>query len=143
VSRVTRDDMGAALLRNHPRSGQWAQLDVTVAALTFEQTRRMAEIATHEDREPARARILAALTGEVAGRLASRWVRWADTFAIAMLDPEAGLAEQLEHPYRPAATTRSQEYLDAVVPIFDAALGILGAPLDPQGELDRQVLTAA
>jgi hypothetical protein len=70
-------------------------------------------------------------------------VRWADTFAIATLDPAASHTERLEHPYRPAATTRSQEYLDAVVPIFDAALGILGAPLDPRGELDRQVLTAA
>jgi hypothetical protein len=52
------------------------------------------------------------------------------------------LAEQLSHPYRPALTSQSQEYLDAVLPIFDAALGIIGAPVDDdRGELDYQVLT--
>jgi hypothetical protein len=138
-----QDDLGAAMLRRHPRAGQWQQLDVTVANLTFEQTFQMAELAAHDGRrEAARSRVLAAMTGEVAHRLASRWVRWADTFAIAMLDPDGGLAEQLSHPYRPAPTSQSQEYLDAVLPVFDAALGILGAGVDDaQGESDYQVLT--
>ncbi len=137
------DDLGAALLRRHPRGGQWRDLDVTVANLTFEQTFRMAGHAGLDGRrEEARARVLAGLAGELARRLSSRWVRWADTFGIAMFDPAAGLAEQLAHPFRPAATTRSQEYLDALVPIFDAALGIIGAPVDDvQCERDYQVLT--
>ncbi len=134
------------MLRRHPRADQWQQLDVTVANLTFEQTFQMAEHAVQDDgrREQARVRVLAGLAGEVARRLSSRWVRWADTFGIAMLDPAAGLADQLAHPFRPAPTTRSQEYLDAVLPVFDAALGILGAPADDaHGELDHQVLTEA
>jgi hypothetical protein len=140
---MSQDDLGAAMLRRHPRAGQWQQLDVAVASLTFEQTFRMAELAAHDGRrEEARVRVLAGLVGEVAGRLASRWVRWADTFGIAMLDPTASQAEQLAGPYRPAQTSRSQGYLDAVLPIFDAALGIVGAPVDDgEGERDYQVLT--
>jgi hypothetical protein len=88
-----------------------------------------------------RARVLSGLEGEVAGRLASRWVRWADTFCIATLDPSAGQAEQFGAPYRPAESTQKQEYLNTVLPLFDAALGILGATLDAQGETDHGVLT--
>src|SRR5258705_341816 len=92
-------------------------------------------------RGEACSRVFAALVGEVAGRLASRWVRWADTFGIAMLEPTAGEAEQLANPYRPAQTSQAQEYRNAVLPLFDAALGIIGAPVDVQGELDYEVLT--
>jgi hypothetical protein len=59
-----------------------------------------------------------------------------------MLDPSTGQPEQLAHPYRPAETTQKQEYLNTVLPLFDAALGILGATLDAQGETDHGVLTA-
>ncbi len=143
---MSQDDLGAALLRGHPRGRQWQQLDVTVANLTFEQTAQMAEVAQHHGqrgrREQARARVLAALSGEVAGRLASRWVRWADTFGLPMLDPNTRQAEQLAHPYRPADGQRIQDYLDALLPVFDAALGILGAPVDTHRDADYEVLTA-
>jgi hypothetical protein len=142
VGGMSQDDLGAAMLRRHPRGGLWQQLDVTVANLTIEQTFRMAEAAVDDGRcEEARARVLAGLAGEVAGRMASRWVRWADTFGLPMLDPAADQAEQLAYPYRPADSPQRQQYIDAVLPLFDAALGILGAPADPQGEADFEVLT--
>src|SRR5947207_2408314 len=63
---VGHDDLGAATLRRHPRAGQWQQLDVTVANLTFEQTFQMADLAAHDGRrEAARSRVLAAMSGEV------------------------------------------------------------------------------
>ncbi|MBN1173605.1 MAG: hypothetical protein JXA67_15655 [Micromonosporaceae bacterium] len=137
-----RDDLGFGMLRRHPRGGLWRDLDVAVACLTFEQTLRMAELATEDGRrEDARTRVLAGLTGEVAGRLASRWVRWADTFSLPMPDLSAPLVEQLSYPYRPVDTAERQEYQDSLVPVFDAALGILGAACDERGEADFQVLT--
>ncbi len=141
---MTQDDLGAALLRQHPRGGQWQQLDITVADLTFAQTSRLAEIAASNGLlEEARGRVIAGLAGEVAGRLASRWVRWLDTFGLPMFDPDAGQAEQLAYPYQPAATLQRQMYLDGVVPLFDAALGILGAPTNQAGNDDCDILTAA
>ncbi len=57
---MSHDDLGAAMLRRHPRADQWQELDVTVANLTFEQTFRMAEHAAHDGRrEEARVRVLA------------------------------------------------------------------------------------
>ncbi len=39
----------------------------------------------------------------------------------------------MAYPYQPASTTQRQTYLDALLPLFDAALGILGAPLPALG----------
>jgi hypothetical protein len=41
----------------------------------------------------ARTRILTSVRGEVAARLASRWVRWADTFGLPQLDIGGPLRE--------------------------------------------------
>jgi len=100
-----------------------------VANLTFEQTIGLAGAAVHDGRrEQARSRVLAAVAGEIAGRLASRWVRWADTFGLPTPDPDAVQSDQLAYPYRPATTAQRQTYLDSLMPLFDAALGILAAP---------------
>jgi hypothetical protein len=144
IMAMSQDDLGAALLARHPRGELWRLLDVTVANLTFEQTAAMADgDAGRGLREQARARVLAPVHGEVAARLASRWVRWADTFGLPQLDVDGLPHEQLGHPYRPASTGRRQDYADTLLPIFDAALGVIGAPLTPDGEADYQVLTAS
>jgi hypothetical protein len=140
---LSQDDLGAALLDRHPRRGVWQQLDVTVANLTFDQTALMAQwSANRGEREAARTRVLDALGEEVAGRLGSRWVRWADTFGLPLPDLSAPPAEQLAHPYQPAGSRHEPDYRDALLPIFDAALGIIGAPGDSQGEADYDVLSA-
>jgi hypothetical protein len=85
---VSHDDLGAALLGEHPRGELWRLLDVTMAALTFEQMHALASDGDtdHGVRKQARARVLDGLAGEMAGRLASRWVRWADTFGLPFAD---------------------------------------------------------
>jgi hypothetical protein len=140
---MAQDDLGAALLSRHPRAAQWQQLEVTVTNLTFEQTFGLAATATQDGRrEQARSRVLAAVAGEIAGRLASRWVRWADTFGLPTPDPDAAQSEQLTYPYQPAASAQRQAYLDSLMPLFDAALGILAAPTDRRGDEDCAALTA-
>jgi len=141
---VSQDDLGADLLARHPRGELWRLLDVTVASLTFEQMSAMAGFDGDADRgarEQARARVLVAVEGEVAARLASRWVRWADTFGLPCADVGGPPRDQLAYPYRPALTRRDQDYADTVLPVFDAALGLLGAPLTPEGESDCRDLT--
>jgi hypothetical protein len=141
---MSQDDLGAALLAGHPRGELWRLLDVTVASLSFAQMSAMAEVdgGLHRGaREQARARVLAAVDGELAARLASRWVRWADTFGLPYADAGGPPRAQLAHPYRPGPTRRAQDYADTLLPIFDAALGILGAPLTSQGEADCRALT--
>jgi hypothetical protein len=140
---MAQDDLGAALLRRHPRAALWQQLEVTVANLTFEQTFGLADVAAQDGRrEQARSRVLAGVAGEIAGRLASRWVRWADTFGLPTPDPDAAQSEQLAYPYQPAATAARQAYLDSLMPLFDAALGILAAPTGQVGDDDCAALTA-
>jgi hypothetical protein len=139
---VGQDDLGAALLAGHPRGELWRLLDVTVASLSFEQMAAMAEGDMRRGlREQARTRVLAGVEDEVAARLASRWVRWADTFGLPYVDVGASPSEQLARPYQPAPTARDQDYTDTLLPIFDAALGIIGPPLTPEGEADCQALT--
>ena len=143
---MSQDDLGADLLARHPRGELWRLLDVTVASLTFEQMSAMAGFDGDADRgarEQARARVLVAVEGEVAARLASRWVRWADTFGLAYAEVGGPPREQLAYPYQPAPTRRNQDYADMLLPIFDAALGIIGAPLTVDGEADCQALTRA
>ena len=141
---MSQDDLGADLLARHPRGELWRLLDVTVASLTFEQMSAMAGFDGDADRgarEQARARVLVAVEGEVAARLASRWVRWADTFGLSNAEVGGPPREQLAYPYQPATTRRNQDYADMLLPIFDAALGIIGAPLTVDGEADCQALT--
>jgi hypothetical protein len=139
---VGQDDLGAALLAGHPRGELWRLLDVTVAGLTFDQMRTLGEPDTQQGaREQARNRVLCGLQDEVAGRLASRWVRWADTFGLPQPDLADSQREQLAHPYRPALTSPDQDYADTLLPVYDAALGILGAPLTADGEADYEALT--
>jgi hypothetical protein len=125
------------------RAVSCGQLDVTVAGLTFEQLRTVAAYDAHRGaREQARTRVLYGLDSGVAGRLASRWVWWADTFGLPYAAAGGPPREQLAHPYRPASTRQDQDYADALLPIYDAALGILGAPLTPEGEADHEALSA-
>jgi hypothetical protein len=76
------DDLGARLLAEHPRGEEWRHLDVTVANLTLDQLWRMAELTGPDhSRATARAQLIENLgDGELAGRLGSRWVRWAATY---------------------------------------------------------------
>jgi hypothetical protein len=140
---MAQDDLGAALLRRHPRAAQWQQLEVAAANLTFEQAFGLAAAVPQDgSREQARSRVLAGVAGEIGGRLASRWARWADTFGLPTPDPDAPQPEQLAYPYQPAATAQRQAYLDSLMPLFDAALGILAAPADRHGDDDCAALTA-
>lgn len=139
-----RDDLGARLLSAHPRGEVWRQLDVTVAALSFDQleglSRRLAEAA---ELEPARARLIAGITDpELLGRLGSRWVRWADTFGLPQPDPTAPPCELIQHHYRLTGSDVDPDYLRGVTAIFDAGLGIAAAPTDEPGTADYQLLTA-
>src|SRR5262245_50884679 len=96
------------MLARHPRRTLWRQLDITVAKLTFEQTYQLADDRVRDSTvEQARVRVLTGLRGELAGRLASRWVRWADTFGLPPMDEAAGPAEQLAYPYRPRPGMRA------------------------------------
>src|SRR4051812_8396110 len=63
-------------------------------------------------------------------------------FGLPTPDPDAAQSEQLAYPYQPAATAQRQAYLDSLMPLFDAALGILGAASDRQGDHDCAALTA-
>lgn len=127
-----RDDLGARLLAAHPRGEQWRQLDVTVANLTLSQLMRMGELTGPDDQRAAtRARLIEGIgEGELAGRLGSRWVRWAATFGLPQ-PPTSGppAAEILRHPY---TLTESDDlpaaYLAGVLAVFDAGLAIAAAP---------------
>ncbi len=97
-----RDDLGARLLAAHPRGEEWRPLDVTVASLTIDQLIRMGELMESDDRHvAARAQLIEGIgEGELAGRLGSRWVSWADTFGLPQ-PAELGrpAVEILHHPY--------------------------------------------
>lgn len=140
-----RDDLGARLLDAHPRARQWHQLDVTVAALTFDQLTGLADRrcpATELD--PVRGRVIAGINDELAGRLGSRWVRWSDTFGLPHPDLHAAPRDLLvEYPYRLAGTGQvDDDYLRGVSAVFDAGLGIAAAGTDEAGMADYQQLTA-
>jgi hypothetical protein len=132
-----RDDLGARLLAAHPRGEQWHQLDVTVANLTLDQLWRMGDLAGPDDqRAAARAQLIEGLGhGELAGRLASRWVRWAATFGLAQPTNVGGpAAEILRYPYTLTDTgDLPAPYLSGVLAIFDAGLAIAAAPTDDTG----------
>ena len=139
-----RDDLGRRLLSAHPRGEVWRQLDVSVAALNFDQldglSRRLGDAA---ELTPARTRLIAGITDtELLGRLGSRWVRWADTFGLPQPDPAAAPRELLEHPYRLTDSDVEPDYLRGAVAIFDAGLGIAAAGTDDPGAADYQLLTA-
>jgi hypothetical protein len=96
-----RDDLGARLRAEHPRGEEWRQLDVTVANLTLDQLIGMGGLVEPGDqRAAARAQLIEDIgEGELAGRLGSRWVRWADTFGLPQpANVGRSTVEVLRHP---------------------------------------------
>lgn len=150
-----RDDLGAAWLAAHPRGEQWQELDVTVSALTFDQVGMLAETteyggAEDQARRRARPRVIAGLDPEVAGRLGSRWVRWCSTFGLDL--PAASSLQSpdqvLWHPYDLVERTAGElgrewwaRFVWGVSALFDAALGVAAAGLDPSGWAAHAALT--
>ncbi|WP_158852898.1 hypothetical protein [Saccharothrix deserti] len=142
-----RDDLGRALLAQHPRGEQWRQLDVTIANLTFEQITRMGSLGEERasDRQAVRDRIIARITDpELAGRLASRWIRWKDTFGLPMPAELDDPIAVLHHPYLLAqqASPEHSGWHKVVLPVFDAGLAIAAAGHDDAGIADYELLTA-
>jgi hypothetical protein len=129
-----RDDLGARLLATHPRSEQWRQLDVTVANLTLDQLGRMGELARPDDHRAAtRTQLIEDIgEGELAGRLGSRWVRWAATFGLPQpTNPGQPAAVILRHPYTLTDTDDlPPAYLAGALAIFDAGLAIAATTQD-------------
>ena len=140
-----RDDLGARLLAEHPRGEEWRQLDVTVANLTLDQLVGMGGLVEPGDqRAAARAQLIEGIgEGELAGRLGSRWVRWADTFGLPQpSDVGRRIVEVLGHPYTLAEGDElSAAYLAGVLAVFDAGLGIAAAPAGDTGTGAYQLLT--
>ncbi|MEV6602829.1 hypothetical protein [Kutzneria sp. NPDC051319] len=136
-----RDDLGSAYLQAHPRGMEWLQLEATVASLTFEQLARLAE--TRVDDRPlrhARRRVVASL--EFAhGRIASRWVRWADTFGLPHPPLTAEPADILDHPYGLIEDDEIGIYVAGLLPVYDAALAILAG--DHAKPADYELLSAS
>jgi hypothetical protein len=116
--------------------------------LTFDQLLRMDALAGEdgEARHAARHRVVEGIADhELAGRLASRWVRWADTFGLTrprdLDDPRAVLL----HRYacvRRAASAQDPALAKLVLPVFDAGLAIAAAGLDTAGLSDYELLIA-
>jgi len=143
-----RDDLGERLLSEHPRGAQWLQLDVTVANLTFDQLERLGRhvAATAAGLTQVRAEVIAALPeGELAARLAGRWVRWAGLFGLAQPDLSVSPRHVLRHPYRLLAVAADLDplYLQGALAVFDAALGIAAAPTTVDGDAAYDQLTTA
>ncbi|WNV90247.1 hypothetical protein [Umezawaea sp. Da 62-37] len=142
-----RDDLGRALLAQHPRGEQWRQLDVTIANLTFEQITRMGSLGEERasERQTVRDRIIGRITNlELAGRLASRWIRWKDTFGLPMPNELDDPIAVLHHPYLLArqAPPEHSGWHKVVLPVFDAGLAIAVAGHDDEGIADYELLTA-
>lgn len=142
-----RDDLGRALLAQHPRGEQWRQLDVTIANLTFEQITHMGSLAEERaaERQAVRDRIIARISNpELAGRLASRWIRWKDTFGLPMPAELDDPITVLHHPYLLAqqAPPEHAGWHKVVLPVFDAGLAIAAAGGDQAGIADYELLTA-
>lgn len=137
---TSRDDLGRSYLETHPRGAEWLQLDVTVAALTFDHMVRLADVWSDTTaRQQARARLLEFL-GFFHGRLGSRWVRWADTFGLPAPPVGSDPHEVVTSPYRLQADPELGEYLHGVLPLYDAAIAILAGDNDHQG--DYELLSA-
>jgi hypothetical protein len=140
-----RDDLGARLLAEHPRGEEWRQLDVTVANLALDQLIRMGGlVGSGDQRVAARAQLIGGIgEGELAGRLGSRWVRWADTFGLPQpANVGRRIVEVLGHPYTLTDTDElPAAYLAGVLAVFDAGLGIAAAPAGDTGTAAYQLLT--
>ena len=140
-----RDDLGARLLAEHPRGEEWRQLDVTVANLTLDQLIGMGGMVGPGDRRAAaRVQLIEGIgEGELAGRLGSRWVRWADTFGLPQpADLGRSIVEVLRHPSTLTGTDELPAvYLAGVLAVFDAGLGIAAAPTGDTGTVAYQLLT--
>ncbi|HEX5346539.1 MAG TPA: hypothetical protein VFW64_05475 [Pseudonocardiaceae bacterium] len=140
-----RDDLGARLLAEHPRGEEWRQLDVTVANPTLDQLIRMGGLVEPGDqRAAARAQLIEGIgEGELANRLGSRWVRWADTFGLPQpANVRRRIVEVLGHPYMLTDTDElPAAYLAGILAVFDAGLGIAAAPAGDPGTSANQLLT--
>jgi hypothetical protein len=136
-----RDDLGRSYLQSHPRGMEWLQLEATVASLTFEQLARLAETWV-DDRPQQRARRRVITVLEFAhGRIASRWVRWADTFGLPHPPLTANPADILDHPYRLVDDDEVGIYVAGLLPVYDAALAILAG--DHIRVADYELLSAS
>ncbi|MCU1680265.1 MAG: hypothetical protein JWQ81_1004 [Amycolatopsis sp.] len=119
---------------------EWLQLEATIASLTFEQLARSAETWVDDlPRQRARRRVIADL--EFAhGRIASRWMRWADTFGLPHPSLTADPADILDHPYCLVDDDKVGIYVAGLLPVYDAALAILAGDHTPSA--DYELLSA-
>jgi hypothetical protein len=126
---------------------EWLQLETTVASLTFKQLARLAE-SWVDDRpqQRARRRVITALEF-THGRIASRWVRWADTFGLPHPPLTAeptdipDIPDILGHPYRLVDDDEVGIYVAGLLPLYDAALAILAG--DHATTADYELLSAS
>jgi hypothetical protein len=123
---------------------EWLQLEATVASLTFERLARLAETWVDDrPRQQARRRVIGVL--EFAhGRIASRWVRWADTFGLPhppLTAEPTDIPDILGHPYRLVDDDEVGIYVAGLLPLYDAALAILAG--DHAMVADYELLSAS
>jgi hypothetical protein len=120
---------------------EWLQLETTVASLTFEQLARLAETwVDGRPRQQARRRVIGVLEF-THGRIASRWVRWADTFGLPHPPLTTEPADILDHPYRLVDDDEVGIYVAGLLPLYDAALAILAG--DHAMVADYELLSAS
>jgi hypothetical protein len=120
---------------------EWLQLETTVASLTFERLARLAETWVDDrPRHQARRRVIGVLEF-THGRIASRWVRWADTFGLPHPPPTAEPTDILDHPYRLVDDDEVGIYVAGLLPLYDAALAILAG--DHATVADYELLSAS
>lgn len=137
-------DAELALPASHSADPGLRLLDLTVATLTFDRQRLLAKTAARTDpaaRDAARDRALRLLGhGEHARRIAERWIRWTDLFALpAPISGLAWVAEQLAAPF--TALPGADDRIRGALTLFDAVLGLTVTPDTDQGRADRTLLT--
>ncbi len=139
-------DTELALPASHSRDPDIRLLDLTVATLTVDRQRRLAEAAAGLDpdaRAAARDRALRHLGhGEHARWMAERWTRWTDLFALPAPTPgPAWIADQLAAPF--TAMPGADDRVAGALALFDTVLGLAATPDTDQGHADRTLLTTA
>ncbi|MGH3686539.1 MAG: hypothetical protein ACRDQY_08020 [Pseudonocardiaceae bacterium] len=105
----------------------------------------MGELTGSDDRHvAARAQLIESIgEGEPAGRLGSRWVRWAATFGPPQpSDLDRPAAEALRHPYTLIDTDDlPATYSTGVLAVFAASLAIAAAPTQDTDTTAYELLT--